>query len=141
MSQIILPLSYAQANQGRFLNELKDFIRFPSISAQSDHAKDTIGCAYWLANQLMAAGLENVQVETKSSHPLVYADWLHASSAPTVIVYGHYDVQPIDPLKEWRSPPFEPVERGADLFGRGASDDKGQLLAHVKSDRELSAHN
>lgn len=127
------PLAYAHANRPRFVSELKEFVRFPSVSAQPEHAGDSKRCAVWLANQLRSIGLEHVEVITTPGNPLVYADWLHASSAPTVMIYGHYDVQPAEPLEQWRSPPFEPVVRGNDLYGRGASDDKGQMFAHIKA--------
>lgn len=127
------PLTYAVANRTRFVAELRDFISFPSVSAQPEHAGDLRKCAAWLASHLRGIGLEQVEVITTQGHPLVYAQWLHAPGFPTVLIYGHYDVQPAEPLDQWRSPPFEPVMRGNDLYGRGASDDKGQLFAHLKS--------
>lgn len=133
MSQTSYPLAYAQANRTRFVTELKDFVRFPSVSAQSKHSGDIRKCAQWLANHLHGVGLERVKIITTRGHPLVYAEWLHVPAAPTVIIYGHYDVQPSDPLEQWRSPPFEPVERGDELYGRGTSDDKGQMFAHIKA--------
>jgi acetylornithine deacetylase/succinyl-diaminopimelate desuccinylase-like protein len=108
------------------------FVHFPSVSAQPKHANDVKNCAAWLAAHLRGIGLENVAVVPTARHPIVYGDWRHAPG-PTVLIYGHYDVQPADPLSEWRSPPFEPAVRGEDLFGRGASDDKGQLFAHIKA--------
>ncbi|HUP27146.1 MAG TPA: dipeptidase, partial [Chloroflexia bacterium] len=87
----------------------------------------------WLASHLSRIGLEGVSILPTARHPIVYADWLHVPGRPTVLVYGHYDVQPVDPLREWRSPPFEPVVRDSDIFGRGSSDDKGQLFSHVKA--------
>lgn len=127
------PLAYAHANRGRFVNELKEFIRFPSISAQPEHADDSRKCAAWLANHLRSIGLEHTRVIPTPGNPLVYTDWLHAPGRPTVLIYGHYDVQPAEPLDQWRSPPFEPAKRGTDIYGRGASDDKGQMLAHIKA--------
>jgi acetylornithine deacetylase/succinyl-diaminopimelate desuccinylase-like protein len=117
----------------RFLTELKEFVRIPSVSSQPKHAPDVKRCAEWLANHLRQIGLENVRVINTPRHPIVYADWLQNPSGPTVLVYGHYDVQPVEPLSEWRTPPFEPVVRDQNLYGRGACDDKGQLLAHVKA--------
>jgi acetylornithine deacetylase/succinyl-diaminopimelate desuccinylase-like protein len=126
-------LAYARAHRRRSLAELKEFVRFPSISAQPGHAADVRNCAHWLANQLRSTGLEDVNVIATRRHPLVYAAWRHATGRPTVLIYGHYDVQPVDPLREWQSPPFAPTVRGKDLFGRGACDDKGQMFAHVKA--------
>src|SRR6266404_2328910 len=129
----MLALAYARAHRQRSLAELKEFVRFPSISAQPRHAKDIRQCAHWLANQLRRIGLENVDVLATRRHPLVHAAWNGAAGRPTVLIYGHYDVQPVDPLAEWHSPPFEPTVRGKDLFGRGACDDKGQMFTHVKA--------
>src|SRR5918994_6493200 len=91
------------------IESYKDFLRIPSISALPEHAPDVRRAAEWLADTLRRAGLEHLSVEETSRHPVVYADWLHADGAPTAIVYGHYDVQPVDPLELWSSPPFEPV--------------------------------
>jgi acetylornithine deacetylase/succinyl-diaminopimelate desuccinylase-like protein len=126
-------LAYAQAHRPRFLTELKDFVRFPTVSAQPQHAGDIKKCASWLANHLRRTGLSHATVIPTERHPLVYASWGGAPGRPTVLIYGHYDVQPPDPLNEWRSPPFEPTVRGQDLYGRGACDDKGQMFAHVKA--------
>ena len=126
-------LSYALQNRGRFVAELKDFIRFPTVSAQPKHAGDLKECAKWLAEHLRWIGMDNVRVIPTAGHPIVYADWLREPGLPTVLIYGHYDVQPPDPLEEWHSPPFDPVVRGEQLFGRGASDDKGQLFTHIKA--------
>ncbi len=126
------PLRHAQLNRGRFVTELKDFVRFPSVSAQPQQAGEVKQCAGWLANHLHQIGLETVKAVPTPRHPLVYAEWQGAPGRPTLLIYGHYDVQPVDPLREWHTPPFEPAVRGNDFFGRGASDDKGQLFAHVK---------
>jgi len=125
--------AYADTNRARFVGELADLIRFPSVSAQPGHREDVRRCAEWLAEQLRGCGLEHVRAIPTRRHPLVYGDWLREPGKPTVLVYGHYDVQPVDPLSEWRSPPCEPRMQGSDLYGRGASDDKGQLYAHVKA--------
>jgi acetylornithine deacetylase/succinyl-diaminopimelate desuccinylase-like protein len=127
------PLAYAHTHRQRFVAELKDFVRFPSVSAQPKHDGDLRKCATWLANHLRRVGLERVAIMPTPRHPLVYAEWRHAPERPTVLIYGHYDVQPADPLHEWRSPPFEPVVHGSNLYGRGACDDKGQMFAHVKA--------
>lgn len=127
------PFAFARLHRSRFVTELKDFIRFPSVSAQPRHADDLKKCAAWLANHLRRIGMHQVQVLPTKGHPLVYAEWLDAPRRPTVLIYGHYDVQPADPLAEWRTPPFDPVVRENYIYGRGACDDKGQLFAHVKA--------
>lgn len=124
--------TYLQASQPDQLKELSEWLRIPSVSTLPQHNEDVKQAAAWLAQKLTASGLQNVQVIPTQGHPIVYADWLHAGEhAPTVLVYGHYDVQPVDPLELWTSPPFEPTVRGDDIFARGASDDKGQVLVHV----------
>jgi acetylornithine deacetylase/succinyl-diaminopimelate desuccinylase-like protein len=127
------PLLYAHARRQPFVRELQEFIRFPSVSATPQQANDVKQCAAWLAQHLRHIGLERVEVIPTLRHPLVYAEWQHAPSCPTVLIYGHYDVQPADPLHEWHSAPFEPTVRGHDLYGRGTCDDKGQMFAHVKA--------
>jgi acetylornithine deacetylase/succinyl-diaminopimelate desuccinylase-like protein len=126
-------LAYARTHGERFVAELKEFVRFPSVSAQPDRGPDVKRCAAWLADHLRRVGLEGVAVVPTPRHPLVFGQWRHAAGRPTVLIYGHYDVQPAEPLEEWRSPPFEPTVRDQDLYGRGACDDKGQMLAHVKA--------
>lgn len=125
--------TYARTNESRFVAELREFVSFPSVSARPDNSGDMIQCAGWLARHLERVGLEGVTVIPTAGHPLVYAEWLHAPKAPTVLVYGHYDVQPAEPLDQWESPPFAPAIRGNCLYGRGASDDKGQMFAHIKA--------
>ncbi|MGB8466880.1 MAG: M20/M25/M40 family metallo-hydrolase [Terrimicrobiaceae bacterium] len=124
---------FSSAHQARFVGELQDFVPFASVSAQPRHAGDVKRCADRLVAHLRGIGLENVVVVPTARHPIVYGDWRHARGQPSALIYGHYDVEPGDPLSEWRSPPFEPAARGEDLFGRGASDDKGQLFAHIKA--------
>jgi acetylornithine deacetylase/succinyl-diaminopimelate desuccinylase-like protein len=126
-------VAHAQTLGDRFVAELIDFVRFASVSAQPRHSDDVKRCAAWLAEHLKGIGLENVAIVRTARHPIVFADWRHARGQPTVLVYGHYDVQPVDPVADWHSPPFEPVVRGQNLYGRGASDDKGQLFAHLKA--------
>src|SRR5271170_34889 len=138
-------VEFAQENKGRFVEELKALLRIPSISTLPEHAKDVRAAAEFVAAELKRIGMENVRlIETATAkhpggHPLVYADWLHAAPAadgtpkPTVLCYGHYDVQPAEPLDEWKSPPFEPTERNGNLYARGAVDDKGQMWMHVKA--------
>jgi acetylornithine deacetylase/succinyl-diaminopimelate desuccinylase-like protein len=122
-----------QSQRRRYVTELQEFVRIPSVSSQPRHAPDVKRCADWLANHLTQVGLDHARVIQTPRHPIVYADWLHAPGEPTILVYGHYDVQPVEPLNEWRTPPFEPAVRGPNLYGRGACDDKGQLFAHVKA--------
>src|ERR1700757_4795097 len=126
-------VEYARQNQPRFLSELKDLLRIPSVSTLPQHNSDIERAADFLAAQMRAIGLEHVEVIKTAGHPLVYADWLHAAGKPTALCYGHYDVQPPDPLDEWKSPPFEPTERDGNLYARGAVDDKGQMYMHVKA--------
>ena len=128
------PLDYARAHREQFLAELRAFLSIPSVSTQAQHQPDVVRAAGWLRDQLLAAGFPQAQVMPTLKHPVVYAEWMAAGpAAPTVLIYGHYDVQPPDPLDEWRTPPFEPTLVGDDIFARGAADDKGQLYAHVKA--------
>lgn len=127
-------LDYARQHHERHVAELFDFLRLPSISTDPAYAAPTAETANWLAERLTAARLENVRVIATQRHPLVYGDWLHAGpGAPTVLIYGHYDVQPVDPLALWETPPFEPQVRDDYVYARGAADDKGQLYIHVKA--------
>ncbi len=124
---------YVDQNEARFLDELLSFIRIPSISTLPAHKQDVVRAAQFVADALTAAGLEHVEVIPTQNHPLVYADWLHAPGKPTVLCYGHYDVQPPDPLELWTSPPFEPAIRDGNIYARGACDDKGQMYMHIKA--------
>lgn len=126
-------LSYVTENLPRFIEELKEFLRIASISADSAYDEQTRRGAMYVAAEADRIGLENVAIMETSRHPVVYADWLHAKGAPTVLIYGHYDVQPPDPLDLWTTPPFEPTIRGDEIFARGAIDDKGQVHLHLKS--------
>jgi acetylornithine deacetylase/succinyl-diaminopimelate desuccinylase-like protein len=126
-------LEFARSQQLRFLEELKSLLRIPSISTLPEHKGDVRFAAESLARELERLGLEHVRVIETSGHPLVYADWLHAAGKPTCLSYGHYDVQPPDPLDEWLTPPFEPTERDGNLYARGAVDDKGQMYMHLKA--------
>src|SRR5215469_1027657 len=126
-------VAYARENQQRFLNELKDLLRIPSVSTTPEHKSDVQKAADYVGSELRRIGMENVEVISGKGHPLIYADWLHAGRKPTVLCYAHYDVQPPDPLDEWLSPPFEPAERNDDLYARGAVDDKGQLWMEIKA--------
>jgi acetylornithine deacetylase/succinyl-diaminopimelate desuccinylase-like protein len=115
------------------LESYKALIRIPSISALPEHAADCRRAAEWIAADLDRIGLEHVEVAETGGHPVVYADWLRAAGAPTVLVYCHYDVQPVDPLELWTSPPFEPVVDGRRILGRGVADDKGQVQIHLRA--------
>ncbi len=132
--------NHLTSDRQRYLDELSEFLRIPSISTLSEHKGDVRRAAEWVASDLRRSGIEHVQlIETHGpmQHPLVYGDWLHAEGQPTIIIYGHYDVQPPDPLNEWHSPPFEPTLREGNLFARGSVDDKGQIFAHLKSVERL----
>ena len=132
-------VEFAQKNHPKFLNELKDFLRIPSISTLPENKEDCRNAARILESELTRIGMQNARIIETEGHPLVYADWLHAEGKPTVLVYGHYDVQPVDPIDEWLSPPFEPTERNGNLYARGAVDDKGQVWAQIKALESLLA--
>ncbi len=133
--------AFVKEHQSRLLSELKEFLRIPSISTLPENRADVDRAAKFVADSLTGAGMENVEIIPTGKHPLVYADWLHAPGKPTVLCYGHYDVQPADPLELWHTPPFEPTERGGNLYGRGTADDKGQMYMHVKAVEALRAVN
>jgi acetylornithine deacetylase/succinyl-diaminopimelate desuccinylase-like protein len=126
-------IEFARGQADRFLAELKEFVAIPSISTLAEHKADMQRAAAWVAGQLSGFGMEHVHIMPTAGHSVVYADWLHAPDQQTVLVYGHYDVQPTDPLDEWVSPPFEPTVRGDNLYARGASDMKGQVHAFLKA--------
>jgi acetylornithine deacetylase/succinyl-diaminopimelate desuccinylase-like protein len=130
---------FLAAHQEERLASYLDLIRIPSISALPAHAADCRRTAEWIATDLERIGMEHVEVAETAGHPVVYADWLHAEGAPTVLVYCHYDVQPVDPLDLWTSPPFEPVVVGDRILGRGVADDKGQLHLHLRAAEALLA--
>src|SRR5690348_5288219 len=130
-------VGFAQQNQQRFLGELKDLLRIPSVSTAPEHKDDVRHAAEFVASDLRRIGMENVEVISTNGHPLIYADWLHAADKPTVLCYAHYDVQPTEPLNEWISPPFEPTERNQNVYARGAVDDKGQLWMEIKAIQAL----
>ncbi len=127
-------IEYARANRTRSLAELEEFLRIASVSTQPEHESDIGHAAEWLRDRLLSAGFPRADIMPTPGHPVVYAEWLAAGDgAPTILIYGHYDVQPPDPLEEWNTPPFEPTIVGDDIFARGAADDKGQLYVHVKA--------
>jgi len=131
--------AFVGAHRQRFLKELEDFLRIPSVSTLPEHGGDIEAAARFVAGSFHEAGLENIEIIPTGKHPLVYSDWLHAPGKPTVLCYGHYDVQPAEPLEDWVSPPFEPAIRDGNLYARGASDDKGQMHAHIKAVEALRA--
>ena len=130
---------YVRGHESAFLDELLDFLRIPSVSTSPEHKVDVARAAEFVATALRQAGLENVAIIPTARHPLVYADWLHAAGKPTVLCYGHYDVQPPDPLDLWHSPPFEPRIENGNIYARGACDDKGQMFMHIKAIEALRA--
>ncbi|MCG6913113.1 dipeptidase [bacterium BMS3Abin03] len=126
-------VDYINSNIHTYIEELKDFLRIPSISTSEQYKNDMLRGADFVAGKLKDAGLKNVKVIKTPKHPLVYADWLNAPGKPTVLIYGHYDVQPVDPISLWDSLPFEPVIKNGKIYARGATDDKGQVYMHIKS--------
>lgn len=130
-------IDYIAKNEDRFLEELKSFLRIPSISTEKANSGDVQACASWLVSHLKSIGVPTVELHPTPGHPIVYAEYLGAPGASTYLLYGHYDVQPPDPLELWETPPFEPTVRDGKIFARGATDDKGQLFAHVKA---IEAH-
>ncbi len=130
-------IDHIQTSRDRYVEELKALLAIPSISALPEHAGDVRQCAEWLAAEMQRVGLENVRLIETPGNPVVYADWLHAEGAPTILFYGHYDVQPVDPLDQWETPPFEATVRDGEIYARGAADDKGQVFMHLKA---IQAH-
>ena len=127
-------IAYANANHAEFLNTLIDLLHIPSISTNDEAKPDMLAAAEWLASHMRNLGLENIRVYPTAGHPVVYGDWLHAGeNLPTVLIYGHYDVQPPDPLELWVTDPFTPTVRDNALYARGASDMKGQVLASLNA--------
>lgn len=131
--------AYFTEHREKHLEELNEFLRIPSISSLSEHKQDMHTAANWLADKLKQLNIENVKIDQTAGHPVVYGEWLHAEGKPTVLFYGHYDVQPVDPLHLWESDPFNPTIRDNKLFARGASDDKGQVFMHLKMIEALFA--
>nr|MDE6779719.1 dipeptidase [Alistipes sp.] len=131
--------NYIESNKERFLSELFDLLRIPSVSAQSEHKPDMQRCAEWLAGSLVAAGADHAEVMPTDGNPVVFAEKIIDPAARTVLVYGHYDVMPEEPRDEWRTEPFEPVVKDGRIWGRGADDDKGQLFMHVKAFEAMCA--
>ena len=126
-------IDFINSNRDRYVDELKTFLAIPSISALPQHRGDVRRCSEWTAEELRRIGLQNVRLIETPGYPVVYGDWLGAPGAPTILFYGHYDVQPVDPLDLWESPPFEAAVRGGEIYARGAADDKGQIFMHFKA--------
>jgi acetylornithine deacetylase/succinyl-diaminopimelate desuccinylase-like protein len=128
---------YLESHQEQFLEDLMAVLRIPSVSTEPKHQEDVLRCARHVAEDLKKAGLTRVEIVPTAGHPVVYGEWLGAPGKPTALIYGHYDVQPVDPLELWQTPPFEPTIRDGKLYARGACDDKGQVYMHVSA---LQAH-
>jgi len=131
-------INYINERKEEYIEELKEFLRIPSISTNPENKKDVRDCAVFVEKQLKEIGLENVKIYETAGHPVVYGDWLNAGKdKTTILIYGHYDVQPVDPIELWTDPPFEPAIRGDNIYARGSADDKGQVFIHMKS---IQAH-
>jgi acetylornithine deacetylase/succinyl-diaminopimelate desuccinylase-like protein len=130
-------IDFINVNRERYLEELKAFLAIPSISALPQHADDVKRCANWCADEMRRIGMQHVRLVDTPGNPVVYGDWLGAAGAPTILFYGHYDVQPVDPLELWESPPFEATVRDGEIYARGSADDKGQVFMHFKA---IEAH-
>ena len=126
-------IDFINVNREKYLEELKALLAIPSISALPEHTADVVRCAEWCADEMRRIGLQNVKLFDTPGNPIVYGDWLGAPGAPTILFYGHYDVQPVDPLDLWESPPFEAAVRDGEIYARGAADDKGQVFMHFKA--------
>ena len=126
-------IDFINVNRDRYLEELKALLAIPSISALPEHAGDVKRCAEWCGDEMRRIGLQNVRLIDTPGNPVVYGDWLGAPGAPTILFYGHYDVQPVDPLELWESPPFEATIRDGEIYARGSADDKGQVFMHFKA--------
>ncbi len=130
-------VDFVHTHRDRYIEELKEFLAIPSISALPERVADVARCAEWTADAMRRTGLEHVEVIATPGNPVVYGEWCHAPGAPTILFYGHYDVQPVDPVELWESPPFEATIREGEIYARGAADDKGQVFMHFKA---IEAH-
>ncbi len=126
-------VDYINVHRDRYVDELKQYLDIPSISALPEHTADVVRAAEWTATALRDAGMQNVRLIDTPGNPIVYGDWLNAPGMPTILYYGHYDVQPVDPVDLWTSPPFEASVRDGEIYARGAADDKGQVFMHIKA--------
>src|SRR5215212_2366763 len=132
---------YQEKNKDRFLDELLEMLRIPSVSAKSEHKQDMVRCAEMVKQRMLEAGADKAEIFQTPGHPIVYGEKIIDPSKPTVLVYGHYDVQPPDPLELWHSGPFEPVIKDEKIFARGSCDDKGQVYMHVKAFETMAQTN
>lgn len=123
--------AYLERHASRHMDDLTAFLRIPSISSLPEHAPDVKRAADWVAGRLESGGIENVQILPTGGHPVIYGDWGHAAGKPTLMIYGHFDTQPVDPIEQWATPPFEPVIKAGRIYARGASDDKGNMLIPI----------
>ena len=132
--------TYLDQRQEQSIEELLDFLRIPSISSLPEHVGDVERAGQWVAERCTRAGLENIEImptgrsasaQSSRGHPVVYGDWLHAPGKPTILIYGHFDTQPVDPIELWDNDPFDPVIRDGRIYARGASDDKGNMLSPI----------
>ncbi|MBA3948581.1 MAG: dipeptidase [Acidobacteria bacterium] len=130
-------IDFINTNRDRYIHELTEYLAIPSISALPQHKDDVRTAAEWTRDELTRVGLEHARIEETPGHPIVYGEWLHAEGAPTILFYGHYDVQPVDPLDLWETPPFQATVRDGEIYARGAADDKGQIFMHFKA---IEAH-
>jgi acetylornithine deacetylase/succinyl-diaminopimelate desuccinylase-like protein len=126
-------INYIKENENNYIEELKEFLRIPSISTVQDNKEDIKRAANFVAEKLKSAGMNRVEVYKTEGHPIVYGEWLGAPGKPTIVIYGHYDVQPVDPIELWDNPPFDPVIKDGKIYARGATDDKGQMFMHIKT--------
>ena len=130
-------IDFINTHRDRYVEELKAYLAIPSISALPQHADDVRRCAQWTADEMRRIGMQNVELIDTPGFPVVYGDWLGAEGAPTILFYGHYDVQPVDPVELWESPPFDATVRDGEIYARGSADDKGQVFMHFKA---IEAH-
>src|SRR4029453_17724534 len=137
MENIDKVVDYINLQRDRYVDELKQYLAIPSVSALPQHQADVRRAAEWSADHMKGIGLENVRLFDTPGNPIVYGEWLNAPGAPTILFYGHYDVQPVDPIDLWDSPPFEATVRENEIYARGAADDKGQVFMHFKA---IEAH-
>ncbi len=126
-------IDFIRNNKENYINELNEFLKIPSISTLPENKEDMLKCAQFVSGKLKNAGMSRVEIFKTEGHPIVYGEWLGAPGKPTVLVYGHYDVQPVDPIELWDNPPFDPVIKNGKIYARGATDDKGQVFMHIKS--------
>ncbi len=125
-------IEYINSNKKRYIDELVEFLKIPSISSNPDNKKDMLTCAKFVESKLAELGTKNLKIYETKGHPIVYGELMEAPGKPTILIYGHYDVQPVDPLELWETPPFEPSIRGEYIYARGSADDKGQIYLHIK---------